>query len=259
MSRSNPTGEKPQNPCTRFFEWNGEEGYFYYYDKEAKQKVEVKLPFAFLVLDQLSTIKGWSDADQSAIWSNEVKYLDKQKLAVFTKKGKQIEGIYEVIKGKVSGSKYTKAVYVAYYNAQKQLEIGCILMSGASLNAWIEFTGNHNVNKGAIRVESFTTGKKGKVEYRMPAFIGFDCKPETDAKATELDKVLQAYLTEYFAYSESYKPEQSKEEKDAIKASADHLEYARPKEESRGASRLEEESAPIVSSNSGLPADFDEF
>lgn len=257
MSRSNPTGEKPQTPCTRFFEWNGEEGYFYFYNAETKQKEIVSLPFAFLVLDQLSTIKGWSDADQSGIWANEVRYLDKQKLTVFTKKGKQAEGIYENVKGKVAGSKYTKSVYVAYYNTQKQLEIGCILMSGASLNAWIEFTKDHNVNKGAIRVETFTTGKKGKVEYRMPSFIGFDCKPETDAKATELDKVLQAYLTEYFAYSEGFNSEPSKEDKAELEK-LNNVPVARPDQKTRSQETMQDEGV-ITAANSGLPADFDDF
>ncbi len=71
MSRSNPTELAP-NPATKFFDWNGAEGFFYYFDKnkgDKGEKVAISLPFTFLVLDCLSTIKGFSDADQKGFYS----------------------------------------------------------------------------------------------------------------------------------------------------------------------------------------------
>ena len=43
MSRSNPTDGSP-NPATRWFEWKSSEKKFQYYDKQAKEVVQVKLP-----------------------------------------------------------------------------------------------------------------------------------------------------------------------------------------------------------------------
>ena len=64
MSRSNNVELK--NPATRFFEWKGETGGFRYYDKEIDNedgtkgaRVQVSLPFYFLVLDTLATVKGY--------------------------------------------------------------------------------------------------------------------------------------------------------------------------------------------------------
>ena len=59
MSRSNPTDFN--NPSQKNFEWNGESGGFRYFDKslgEKGERVQVDLPFRFLVLDCLSTILG---------------------------------------------------------------------------------------------------------------------------------------------------------------------------------------------------------
>jgi len=207
MSRSNPN-DRPINPATRFFQWNGEKGYFHYYDKVKKEKVTCPLPFVFLVLDELTTIKGWSDADSSGIWANEVKDIKTGILSVRTKKGEQIAGTYENIKGKVSGADYCKSVYIAFKNEEKELVIGNIAIQGASLSSWIEFSKGINVQQGAIRVEDCIDGKKGSVSYKMPNFVQFTPSAETEAKAVDLDKKLQEYLKEYF----NHKPTESVEE-----------------------------------------------
>lgn len=200
MSRSKPD-DRPINPCTRFFEWNGETGEFNYYDKEKKEKVVVKLPFTFLVLDdKLSTIKGWSDSDQSGIWSNEVKDLKTGILTIRTSKGVQIEGTYENVKGKVAGANYVKSLYIAYINDEKKLSIGNISIKGASLNSWIEFTkANKDVYGGIIKVADCIEGKKGKVVYQMPNFVMTPAPEKATAMANELDLVLQEYLEKYLS------------------------------------------------------------
>jgi hypothetical protein len=200
MSRSVPN-DRPINPSTRFIEWNGEKGIFFYYDKEKKEKVQMPLPFTFLVLDdKLSTIKGWSDADQSGIWSNEVKDLKTGILTVRTSKGVQIEGTYENIKGKVTGADYVKSLYIGFINEEKKLVIGNISIKGASLNSWIEFTkATKDVYAGIVKVADCIEGKKGKVVYQMPNFVMTPAPEKALAMALELDKQLQEYLTKYFA------------------------------------------------------------
>jgi hypothetical protein len=202
MSRSVPN-DRPINPATRFFEWNGEKGHFKYYNKETKENVVVDLPFTFLVLDdKLSTIKGWSDADQSGIWSNEVKDLKTGVLTVRTSKGVQVEGTYENIKGKVAGADYVKSLYIAYINEDKKLVIGNISIKGASLNSWIEFTkAQKDVYAGIIKVADCIEGKKGKVVYQMPNFVMTPAPEKALTMALELDKQLQEYLTKYFSYA----------------------------------------------------------
>jgi len=64
MSRSNPH-EKLVNPSGKFYEWSGDKGQFFYFDKnkgDKGEKVFMKMPFNFLVLDTLSTCKGFDDS-----------------------------------------------------------------------------------------------------------------------------------------------------------------------------------------------------
>ncbi len=234
MSRSNPE-VKPVNPATKFLKWNGDTGGFQYYDKEAINpqdaskkgaNIQVPLPFTFIVLDQLITIKGFSDTNQSGFWSNEIpKKRSKQDiLVVRDKKGIVCEGLYEVIKGKETGMKYCESVYVACLNNSKQLEIWNIQMVGACVSAWIGFengerddkgkliSSKHDVMKGAIIVAGMKEGKKGKTVYQIPVFTQRDIKPETEEKVLELDKKLQEYLKEYFAYNSSLPAESEKTE-----------------------------------------------
>ena len=124
MSRSNPT---VKNPATRFFQWRGgaeafkakdgktthEGGRVTWYDKEAQQENEMALPMTFIVLDELTTITGYSEKDQSGFWSNEVRNLSNEKLIVKTKSGTVARGVYgdisENIKGR--GAKYAVSAY----------------------------------------------------------------------------------------------------------------------------------------------------
>ena len=103
MSRSNPSENSNPNPAVRWFEWNGEKGLIRYYDKDAKQNVDVALPFTFLLLDQLGSVRGWHDASESGIYSNEVKDTRQDVLIVKAYKGGVLaEGIYKDIKDRVN-------------------------------------------------------------------------------------------------------------------------------------------------------------
>ena len=224
MSRSNPT-ELAVNPATRFFSWNGADGHFFYFDKNKGEKGEnviLKLPFTFLTLDVLSTIKGYSDADQTGYWSNEIRDLSKEKFNVRAKKHTVELGLYSEIKGNLAkiGADYTQSVYIAYKNESGELVIANVNMKGAALSAWIEFRNKHRKaieEEKAVTVKSFTTGKKGAVTYKMPTFELLDVTPETNAKAVELDKVLQAYLKDYFARNNK-EVEETKAAEEVVKA-----------------------------------------
>ena len=103
MSRSNPI-EQTKNPCTRWHEWAGGDngGMFGYYDKEKKAMVEVAGKFTFIVLDELSCVKGWHDASDSGISSNEVRDTKSEPLVVKAFKGGVLaEGLYAQIRDRI--------------------------------------------------------------------------------------------------------------------------------------------------------------
>ena len=200
MSRSNNT--EIINPAIRFFEWSGDKGVFKYYDKETKENVDVALPFNFLVLDQLSTISGWDDAAGSGFWANEVRDLNTQVLRVRNKNGLVEENLYKNLNCVKDGAEYAKSIYIAFFVDKNTLAIGNLKLRGSGLS-WIDFANKNRADilKKAITVATTEDGQKGKTKFKIPVFTLKDVSPETDAKATELDIILQEYLTAYFAKS----------------------------------------------------------
>lgn len=198
MSRSNPN-EELKNPASRFYEFKGGEGVFAYYDKELKQNVKVPLPFTFLVLDEKVTVKGFSDANQSGFWSNEVKSV-KDQITVRSKRGVEMVGNWEQIKAKMAsdGVEYCQSVYIGIKMDGKKLGLANIQMKGAALNEWIEFKKVIDIMKCAVTVKTANPAKKGATKYFTPVFEAVKITPETDAQAIELDKTLQEYLKAYF-------------------------------------------------------------
>lgn len=197
MSLSNNTEIK--NPATRFFEWNGDKGHFKYYDKDDKKQVNVQLPFSFITLDVLSKIGGFSKADGSGYWSNEIRDIKKESFVVRTKKGKCHEGNYESVKAaNLSGAKYAQSVYIAYKGDDGKLQIGNITMIGSSLGAWIDFRKKNKVYDGSITVRELKEGVNGKTVYQMPVFKLVQRSQEALDQCIILDKELQEYLKAYF-------------------------------------------------------------
>lgn len=67
--------EKKVNPVSRFFDWKSDKenktGTFKSWDKDTKTETS-GLPEEFILLSQVSCIKGWDDKSGSGIFSNEV-------------------------------------------------------------------------------------------------------------------------------------------------------------------------------------------
>lgn len=169
-----------------------------YYDKEQEENIEVPLPFTFLFLDQLGTIKGWHDQSESGIYSNEVKRIDRDPLTVKAFNGGVLaEGLYSQIKDsvKAKGGKYVASVYIAFKD-EGELVIGNIGLKGAALSAWMDFTrqAGGRINEKAVVVKDFEEGQKGSITYRVPVFKLKETSEDTNQKAIELDKALQEYL-----------------------------------------------------------------
>jgi len=179
-------------------EWNGEKGNIKFYDKTIEQKVELDPNITFIVLDQLSTIKGWNDASDSGIYSNEVKDIVKDPLTVKSFKGGLIaQGFYKEIKDKIvaNGGHFTASVYVAI-KIDGALQIANIQLKGAALNAWIEFVKKNRseIYKKAIIISGVQSDKKGKITFTFPVFGLKEVSDDTNKIASDLDVELQAYL-----------------------------------------------------------------
>lgn len=213
------TQDRPTNPAK--FRIEVRSGVVRYYDKEEAKNIEIPVPFEFIVLDQLGVIRGWSDADDSGFWSNEVKSSGKEAFTVRTSKGVKATGLWKDIKSQpaVAGAKFNSSVYVAHKSGDG-LAISNIALSGAALNAWIEFIqANKGVMKGKNKVvlSGFSDAKKGSVKYQVPVFESLPITDEEVDICNHLDTELQAYFGDYF----NYKPADADEVNSAPKVDAD--------------------------------------
>ena len=202
MSLSNPHDSQP-NPSKRWFEWNGERGEILYYDKEQKQNVVVPQPFTFIVLDELSSVRGWHDLSSSGIYSNEVKDTRQEILTVKAFKGGTLaEGIYRDIKDRVNaaGGHYSANCYLAF-KGDNGMAIAAIRFKGAALAAWMEFKKQNKKEfyEKAITLNGFTEGKKGRIVYRVPKFSLTPISAATMSICVDLDKELQTFLSAYLS------------------------------------------------------------
>jgi hypothetical protein len=201
MSRSQPT---VKNPATKFLSWAGGKGNLVHWDKEESKEIEEKLPFTFMVLDELTTIAGYSDEDQSGFWSNEVRSTTTDELTVRTSKGIREVGNYKDIKDslKSRGAKYAKSVYIAYKDGD-HLVMGNFKVYGAALTAWIDLSKKANVYNTAVVLKGKTEEKKGATTYFVPVFETTTISDDTNKEAIALDVELQKYLSNYFAVKEA--------------------------------------------------------
>ena len=205
MSRSNPHENGTPNPATRWFEWNGERGVVRYYDKEAKQHVEVGSDFTFILLDELATVKGWHEASLSGIYANEIRDTRQDVFIVKAFKGGVLaEGFYKDIKDRITskavGAQFVTNCYIAF-KLEGALAIGSMQFKGAALGAWMEFRKAHRAEliTKAVRIHGYTEGKKGRIVFRVPVLSIADLSAESNAVAVALDMELQTYLKGYLS------------------------------------------------------------
>lgn len=213
MSNRRTAFTQPQsNPATKFLSWKSNDKNFSYYDKETETNVAVNLPFKFLVLDELASVKGWSDSLTGQIISNEVKFISKEPMTVkcYHKniKGEKTsteiaKGLYKDIKEKVNsaGAKYHKSVYIMLEDGT----LANIQLKGASVQQWGVFTQKtkNRLPDEWIVVEKAVDGKKGAVKFTTPEFKFLKSLSEEEAtQADECFNLLEAYLKTYLAKSE---------------------------------------------------------
>jgi len=205
MSNRRQAFQTPQsNPATKFIDWKSNDKCFSFYNKETSSNEQIPLPFKFLVLDEMHCIKGWNDATQSAIFSNEVKFISQETIIVKPFKGNEIaKGLYKDIKEKVksAGGHYVKSIYI-------MLEDGTLAnlqLKGSSVQAWGEFTQKTRSRLADewIEVKTAKDGKKGAVKFSIPEFTFLRSISDSEAEqADEVFNTLEAYLKTYLAKAE---------------------------------------------------------
>lgn len=218
MSRSNPI-ETSANPCARWFQWDAAEdgGVVSWWDKDRQERVKCE-KFAFLLLDELATVKGWHDPSESGIYANEVRDLRSDVLVVKSFKGGELAvGTYASIKDRVAvlGGKFSQSCYIAFKDEEGQYRLGNIQFTGAGIGPWIEFkkeAGQKRDLNGKLRpavyvdavsIKGFTEGQKGRVRFRSPKFSLVAVSAEANEIADSLDAELQEFLKAYLARGKS--------------------------------------------------------
>ena len=196
---------QPQaNPSTKFLDWKSNDKCFEYYDKEKQEKVSVALPFKFLVLEELHTIKGWNDASSSGIFSNEVKFISKEIMTVKPFKGNEIaKGLYKDIKEKIvsAGGHYVKSIYIMLEDGS----LANLQLKGSAVQKWGEFTQKtrNRLPDEWVQVSKAIEGKKGAVKFFTPDFSFERSITEVEAmQADEAFNILETYLKAYLVKAE---------------------------------------------------------
>jgi len=199
----NKTEKTSNNPALKILEWKSEKKCFQYYDKEKKENVEVHLPLKIQFLEDFHTIKGFSDSENTGIYSNEIKFTSKDVLNVKTFSGKEIaNGLYNDIRLKIidAGGKYHKSLYCILDGEIVNISIKGSVVSAFSLfssgDKKMNIQGNSNrFESHFIEINDFKEMKKGATKYTVPNFTIGNSYSKKDL---ELAKENYSDIVEYF-------------------------------------------------------------
>lgn len=253
MSRSKPN--RAENPAVRFFEWKAQKGVLQYYDKANKENVEVPIPFKFLVLDQLHTVKGGTKVQGSYVgfYSNEVRDIKRETITLRSKNGIEAEGTYQEVKAH-RGAKYTKSIYIAFDNGG-ELEIGNIQAIGSANSAWIEFSNSGvNLNTCAVTIKDRKKIEGEQSDYYEPVFEASECPQKLNELAWKLDGKLQEYLSDYFGRGARENDEYAQGEVSANRFPDDPDLVPSDEEEAAGRGWNEQDGTPVENDTDKQPA-----
>ena len=200
FAHTNQESSKSSNPTAKYLSWKSNDKQFSYYDKASGENVAVQLPFKFVFLQHYHPIKGWNDATEAGIYSNEVFFIGKEPLTVQTFKGKKIaSGLYSQIKQDViaGGGKYHRSVYVMLEDGS----IANISLKGSSVKEWSDFMEDSKnlIDNQWVEVASAKDQKKGSIKYSVPEFtLGATLNKKASDNADLAATNLKQYMDEYF-------------------------------------------------------------
>ena len=199
MSRQDEHKSTNPNPAKKFLGWKSDNKDFAFWDKETEKEVHIPIPFAFLVLKDLSTVGGWHDASESGIFGNEVKFLGTEPITARAYKANSpiATGLYKEIKTTVTdaGGHYVKSLYVML----KDGSIVNIKLKGSAVKEWSDFTskGKERMSDEWVSAYSFEARKKGKINYSVPLFkYDGSLSPKDNASADLAYNEVQNYFND---------------------------------------------------------------
>ena len=201
MARLERPQTKSANPATKFLEWKSKDKSFAYYDKEKGENVPLKLPLRVLFMEHYHTIKGFHDASQSGIWSNEVYLISEEPLTVKAHKGGELaEGLYKDIKDKIKpkGAVYHRSVYAMTEDG----DLINLQLKGSAVASYSEFykENNHLLDTSWIEITGAKDQQKGSVKYSTPIFeLGEPIDNASNEMADECASTLQTYIKDYMS------------------------------------------------------------
>jgi len=212
MDNNQPTGResvsetRTPNPAKFFASWDSTKKQWSFYDKVNKVDVPLPLPFAFIPLFQMTTLKGYNHKENKSYWSNEVKDITTEKFTVMSKNNitKEVKtefvGLYSELKPLIDGrANYTQSLYVGVKDNQGVLQLANIQINTSSLKSWINFVKTNDISKVAVQVASFTNEVNGAVHFTSPVYTPLPVTPQVDAAAGVLQKQIKEYIAIYTA------------------------------------------------------------
>jgi hypothetical protein len=204
MSRTstNTNYSRVPNPVRYFISYSGANGTFSYWDKDAKERVEIGNSVDLVLMDTRSAVTGWSEEFGGRIFSNRVKSTTKEQFNVRCGKNAISEGLWADIKDRVktAGGKFCTDVF-ALANVNGSWEPVQLELSGASLGDWMtmldEVGGRNSLYSVVLTMSKGEQKKKGAVKFFGLTFSN----AELDSKLSEQanifnDDMLQPYLSE---------------------------------------------------------------
>lgn len=213
--RSEVQNENP-NPAEYFLQWESNHQKLSYWDKEKEAKQLVSIPFKFLWLKQMITIKGYND-EKGGIYSNEVENANDILNVKYFKNGEIASGTWSEIKQTVE-SHNGKFCFSIYAMTEKGILIN-LNFSGASASSWYDFTKKtrKRLPDEWVSLSGFKEGKKGAVTYYIPSFV-FDGQPdnETALIADEKYDEIKSYLEKYLKKPVDTRAEKTADEMDIL-------------------------------------------
>ena len=177
-------GSTNANPAIRFYDFQGSEGNWKFYDKENKVNVPVK-NMVFMIVKEFATIIGYNKQFKSGIWSNEIENTSEEELDVrwWDNEPKEIKkGLYSDIKDHITskkiGAKFAKSIYITLYNPQnKEWELCNLKISGTQLYSFGEMmnavkASGSNIYECVIKSLHINNVYKdeGQIKYYYPKF-----------------------------------------------------------------------------------------
>lgn len=202
MSRKDEVKTQNPNPAEIWMTWDSDNGQLKYWDKEKGENgedVPVKLPFTFVWLKQLHTVKGFSEDHQSGIFANEVMDIGQEEMTVKAFKASKpiATGIYADIKQDVidAGGHYVSSIYAM----TKKGTLINISFKGSCVQAWSEFIKKvrNRLPDEWVKITSAQSHKKGKITWTTPEFAFAGSLKDNDSDmADACYETIQGYFNE---------------------------------------------------------------